>query len=132
MTNEQRLRRLKDSYEGNLSKQVGISCAIKLLMRKERELRKQFCRTSAEIEKLERDVEAEMTNEEWFCSLSTEEKASFLLRIFGNCGWCRDGGNPRFCPTDFENSCLFEGDGLVKWLKEQRHAETETDPDQGR
>ncbi len=64
----------------------------------------------------------EMTNEEWFCSLSTEEKANFLLRIFGNCGWCRDGGNPKFCPTDFENSCLFEDDGLVKWLKEKHDA----------
>ncbi len=63
-----------------------------------------------------------LTNEEWFCSLSTEEKANFLLRIFGNCGWCRDGGNPKFCPTDFENSCLFEDDGLVKWLKEKHDA----------
>ncbi len=56
MTDEQRLRRLKDSYEGNLSRQIGISCAIKLLMRKERELRKQFRRISEEIEKLEREV----------------------------------------------------------------------------
>ncbi len=69
------------------------------------------CNGTGEVESI--------TNMEWIQSMSVEELANFLLRIFGNCGWCRDGGNPKFCPTDFENSCLFEDDGLVKWLKEE-------------
>ena len=58
-----------------------------------------------------------MTNEEWFCSLSTEEKAEFLKKIIKSCGWCLDGGNPPYCLFS-GNKCLFNDGDFVEWLKE--------------
>lgn len=61
-----------------------------------------------------------MTNEEWFCQLSTEEKAEFLKKIIQSCGWCLDGGNPPYCLLS-GNKCFFNGDDFVEWLKEIHH-----------
>ncbi len=54
--------------------------------------------------------EIEVTNEEWFCSLSTEEKAKFL-KNFNPCDKCPAR---KICDTvrNCENSFL-------KWLKEK-------------
>ena len=49
---------------------------------------------------------------------SPEALAEWILKISGNCAWCRDGGNPKFCPCDGK-SCLFEDDGCVEWLKQE-------------
>lgn len=50
---------------------------------------------------------------------SPESLAEWILKISGNCAWCRDGGNPKFCPCDFGKLCLFEGDGCLEWLKQE-------------
>lgn len=62
-----------------------------------------------------------MTNEEWFCNLSTEEKAEFSMRVFLNCTWCLDGGNPKECPfNEFSEHCPAESkENMMKWLKEK-------------
>lgn len=59
-----------------------------------------------------------MTNEEWFCSLSTEEKAEFSMRVFKNCAWCLDGS---LCPfNEFPEHCPTESkENMMKWLKEK-------------
>ena len=63
-----------------------------------------------------------MTNEEWFCSLSTEEKAEFLMRVFKNCAWCLDGGSPQECPFNEFLDCPAESkENMMKWLKEKHH-----------
>ena len=64
------------------------------------------------------------TNEQWFCSwftsLSTEEKAEFSMRVFKNCAWCLDGGNPQECPfNEFSEHCPAESkENMVRWLKQ--------------
>lgn len=65
--------------------------------------------------------EVQMTNEEWFCSLSTEEKAEFSMRVFKNCTWCLDGGSPQECPfNEFSEHCPAESkENMMKWLKEK-------------
>lgn len=58
----------------------------------------------------------QMTNEEWFCGLSTEEKAEWLTGTFDLCG--------TGCSRCFLKDRCFADDGhditeyLVKWLKE--------------
>ena len=64
----------------------------------------------------------EMTNEEWFCGLSTEEKAEFIKKIIKSCGWCLDGGNPPYCLLS-GNKCLFNDGEFVEWLKEKHDAD---------
>lgn len=61
------------------------------------------------------------TNEEWFCGLSTEEKAEFSMRVLKNCEWCLDGGSPQECPfNEFSEHCPAESkENMVKWLKEK-------------
>ena len=60
-----------------------------------------------------------MTNEEWFTSMSTEEKAEFAMRVFKNCAWCLDGGSPNECPFNEFLHCPAESkENMVKWLKE--------------
>ncbi len=61
-----------------------------------------------------------MTNEEWFTSLPTEEKAEFLKKIIQSCGWCLDGGNPPYCLLS-GNKCFFHDGDFVEWLKEKHH-----------
>lgn len=55
----------------------------------------------------------EVTNEEWFCSLSTEEKADFMSRVLGcsNCPIPKDG---RSCMGTY-SGCWHE---IIKWLKQ--------------
>lgn len=58
------------------------------------------------------------TNEEWFCSLSTEKKVEFSMRVFKNCTWCLDGGNPQECPFNAFLDCPAESkENMMKWLK---------------
>ena len=61
--------------------------------------------------------EIEVTNEEWFCGLSTEEKADLMSRIVGcsNCPIPKDG---RSCMGTY-SGCWHE---IIKWLK-QPHKE---------
>lgn len=64
----------------------------------------------------------EQTNEEWFCSLSTEEKAKFLFEhgVIVCCFCKRDcveiDYKTKVCKYDVEPS--YEYIGLIKWLKE--------------
>ena len=53
-------------------------------------------------------VKGEMTNEEWFCQLTTEEKAKFLRQIY------RDGRDD-YVGEWYEQT---EAD-FVEWLKEK-------------
>ena len=63
--------------------------------------------------------EITLTNEEWFCGLSTEEKAEFSMRVFKNCTWCLDGGSPQECPFNAFLDCPAESkENMAKWLKE--------------
>ena len=64
-------------------------------------------------------TKVEQTNEEWFCSLSTEEKADFMSRVLGcsNCPIPKDG---RSCMGTY-SGCWHE---ITKWLK-QPHTEKE-------
>lgn len=68
-----------------------------------------FCDGTGEYEPFDADIELDkldsepQTNEEWFCGLSTEEKAEFL------------------CNVGFENETIvrkFKSE-WVKWLKEK-------------
>jgi hypothetical protein len=66
------------------------------------------------------------TNEEWFCQLSTEEKAKFLFEHGVIC--CQ------FCKGDcieidyktkeckYNVSPTYSYTGIIKWLKEKHHA----------
>ena len=64
-----------------------------------------------------------MTNEEWFCTLSTEEKAKFLFEhgVIVCCFCKRDcveiDYKTKVCKYDVEPS--YEYTGLIKWLKEK-------------
>ena len=61
----------------------------------------------------------DMTNEEWFVSLPTEEKAEFSMRVFKNCAWCLDGGSPKECPfNEFLNCPAESKENMMKWLKQ--------------
>lgn len=66
------------------------------------------------------EMEGNMTNEEWFNTLTTEEKAEFLKQIIKSCGWCLDGGNPPFCLLS-GNKCFFNDGEFVEWLKGEHH-----------
>ena len=65
--------------------------------------------------------EVEMTEEEWFCNLSTEEKARFLHDIQFSCNTCTltsfrfYKSNIMKCPLQV--SCAKEN-GIVEWLKQ--------------
>ena len=63
--------------------------------------------------------EVEMTNEEWFNGLSTEEKAEFLIASIKRCKSCASGisvDEVQHCPFG-ECGCHFK-DEVVKWLKQ--------------
>lgn len=63
-----------------------------------------------------------LTNEEWFCSLSTEKKAEFLIESIKKCKHCVSGiGDDEVpeCPFG-ECGCHFK-DEVVKWLKEKHN-----------
>ena len=52
-----------------------------------------------------------MTNEEWFCALSTEEKAKFLRKVYCD-------GRDDYVGEWYEQ----EEEDFVQWLKEKHHA----------
>lgn len=54
---QKKKKRLEDRLEGNISKQVGISVAIKTLNRKQRELVKQFGVLSDELSSVRKELE---------------------------------------------------------------------------
>lgn len=62
------------------------------------------------------------TNEEWFASLSTKEKAKWMFRLTYKCYWCgREYAetkkyNEKECPF---HKCLDDSKGFEKWLKEK-------------
>lgn len=66
----------------------------------------------------------ETTNEEWFCKLSTEEKAKWMFRLTYKCYWCgreyekTKKYNEKECPF---HKCLEDSKGFKKWLKERHH-----------
>ena len=68
----------------------------------------------------------EITNEQWFIELSTEEKARFLVGAIKDCGWCMDGGQPRkwsFCGDSMKNCPAESVEGMERWLKEKNSNE---------
>ena len=63
-----------------------------------------------------------MTNEEWFCSLSTEEKAKWMAKHMSFCEvceiqTCRGDGCQRF-----DRGSMTETDAFREWLKEVHDA----------
>ena len=63
--------------------------------------------------------EIELTNEEWFNGLSTEEKAEFLIASIKKCKSCASGigvDEVQHCPFG-ECGCHFK-DEVVEWLKQ--------------
>ena len=63
--------------------------------------------------------EVEMTNEDWFCGLSTEEKAKWMAKHMSFCEiceiqTCRGDGCQRF-----DRGSMTETDAFREWLKEK-------------
>lgn len=69
----------------------------------------------------DKDENVVLTNEEWFCNLSTEEKAKWMFRLTYKCYWCgreyekTKKYNEKECPFQ---KCLDDSKGFKKWLKE--------------
>lgn len=67
----------------------------------------------------ELDGKEPMTNEEWFCGLSTEEKAKWMAKHMSFCEvceiqTCRGDGCQRF-----DRGSMTETDAFREWLKEK-------------
>lgn len=67
----------------------------------------------------EKKLTANMTNEEWFCGLSTEEKAKWMAKHMSFCEvceiqTCRGDGCQRF-----DRGSMTETDAFREWLKEK-------------
>lgn len=78
------------------------------------------CEFDGECENMVR----EMTNEEWFCKLSTEEKAKWIQYVICHCRHC-NADNAFLC--QFYDKVGFVpcvGDGLVEWLKQPHQQKT--------
>ena len=59
------------------------------------------------------------TNEEWFCGLSTEEKADWLDKVAENCCQICDETNKTICRSNIAWGCKFESkQAWESWLKE--------------
>ena len=66
----------------------------------------------------------EQTNEEWFCNLSTEEKAKWLGQIAKNAYKCCENGKTNKCVN--RNHCTGYCDyGWDEWLKQPHTNEVE-------
>lgn len=62
----------------------------------------------------------EQTNEKWFCSLSTEDKADWLDKIAENCCQVCDEKNKALCRSNIAIGCKFESkEKWTAWLKEE-------------
>ena len=59
-----------------------------------------------------------LTNEEWFCSLSTEEKAEVLGNIANNAYFCAINGKTSTC-YNRKHCTGYCNYGWEKWLKEK-------------
>ena len=70
----------------------------------------------------EKKRKATMTNEEWFCELSTEEKAKFILDIKEHCYYCGAKQIPdrERCPFR-DGKCRNNLHEFVGWLKEKHN-----------
>ena len=53
---QRRLKRLGDKADGIISKKVGINCSIKLLMRKDDQLTKEWGKTIKEIQEIRKQL----------------------------------------------------------------------------
>lgn len=63
--------------------------------------------------------EVEQTNEEWFCELSTEEKAEWLDKVAENCCQICDEENRELCRGNIATGCKFENAKKWElWLKQ--------------
>ena len=60
--------------------------------------------------KWDKERKANMTNEEWFCGLSTEEKAKFLRKIYCD-------GRDDYVGEWYEQ----EEEDFLQWLKEKHN-----------
>ena len=58
--------------------------------------------------KWDKERKANMTNEEWFCSLPTKEKAKEMCVIMADLAEANDG--------------VWDEDMIEEWLKEKHHA----------
>ena len=68
--------------------------------------------------------EVELTNEEWFTSLSTEEKAEWLDKVAENCCQICDEENREICRSNIAWGCKFENaKSWEKWLKQPHREE---------
>ena len=62
------------------------------------------------------------TNEEWFTTLSTEEKAKWIFRLTCKCYWCgreyeeTNTYNEKECPFQ---KCMQRSKDFAAWLKEK-------------
>ena len=75
---------------------------------------------TGKLEKLKNEYQKPLTNEEWFCSLPTEEKAKFLFGIAYMCSYC---GNEAHSTKEKKQQCHFgkcccQKQDWVKWLKQ--------------
>lgn len=76
------------------------------------------------------EIEVEQTNEEWFCGLSTEEKAKTIKMVINICISCKEHGTVRtrgcLLRQNMAKGLLFlpcmDEDGICEWLK-QPHKE---------
>ena len=72
--------------------------------------------------KWDKERKANMTNEQWFCGLSIEEKAKWIFRLTYKCYWCgREYAkaktyNEKECPFQ---KCMQNSKDFAKWLKEK-------------
>ena len=65
------------------------------------------------------------TNEDWFCGLSTEEKAKFLFRIAYMCSYCGDEAHSTEEKTQkcHFGKCCCQRQDWFEWLKQPHHNE---------
>lgn len=98
--NENTERKYEEALEmlGQFEKENGIP-----LMAEEAEVKKMFC---------------PQTNEEWFCQLSTKEKADWLDKVAENCCQICDETNKTICRSNIAWGCKFESkQAWESWLK---------------
>ena len=90
-----------------------------------------LCKTCGTIcpfddERTECDAYAPMTNENWFCSLPTEEKAKIIKMVINTCVSCKEHGTVRtrgcLLRQNMAKGLLFlpcmDEDGIYEWLKQ--------------
>jgi DnaJ-class molecular chaperone len=62
----------------------------------------------------------DMTNEEWFDTLPTKEKAEWLDKVAENCCQICDEENRELCRANIATGCKFENaEKWEMWLKEK-------------